>query len=340
MYLEGNSQVIDIISSAQRASMRASDLTNQLRTFAKGSSLIKQPILINKFLQDSVQFALRGSNVSSEFNLSEDTYLEIDEGQINQVINNLVINAKQAMPDGGEVKIYSELVSIENQRGIVSNNGNFIKISIIDEGMGIPADNLSKIFDPYFTTKDKGNGLGLATSYSIVQKHDGFITVDSEENIGTQFDIYLPVQSDEIYKKVELPRDLELKGQGTLLLMDDEEEIRLSVSKMLRKVGYKVDCVENGEEAIEFFDRAKNSGTPYDAVILDLTIQGGMGGVETVKKLKEIDPEVYCIVSSGYSAGPVIEQYINYGFSAYLNKPFSIKDLKEVLIKIQDYQNN
>ncbi|MGI9534486.1 MAG: hybrid sensor histidine kinase/response regulator, partial [Thermodesulfobacteriota bacterium] len=340
MHLEGNSQVTDIISAAKRASFRASDLTNQLRTFAKGSSMIKQPMLLNNFLNDCVSFSLRGSNVSNEFIFADDVIVEIDEGQINQVINNLVINAKQAMPNGGQIKISTEKVNIENNRSLGLESGDYVKISIADEGVGISKENLGKIFDPYFTTKEKGSGLGLATSYSIIQKHGGLISVNSKIGEGTQCDIYLPHSPDDEYQENKIASSNGLSGKGRLLIMDDEDGIREVVSLMLNKIGFEVDAVKNGEEAIKVYGEFVNKNSSYVAVILDLTIPGGMGGVETVKKLKEIDPEVFCIVSSAYSDDPVIEQYMSYGFSAYLNKPFSITELKELLVKIQESQLN
>jgi len=339
MHLEGNSEVVEMISSAQRASMRASDLTNQLRTFAKGSSLIKQEMLLNTFLEKSIKFALMGSNVSCEFNLSEDVAVEIDENQISQVVNNLIINAKQAMPNGGLIKITSQVAELTEESGHNLEPGKYIKISIEDEGVGIAGENITKIFDPYYTTKEKGSGLGLATSYSIIQKHDGLITVSSKLGEGTEFVIHLPCISKHLYSNnLHSEGDnMDVNQQGKLLLMDDEEELVETLSLMLKKIGYEVDTTRNGNEAISAYNKALKSSNSYLAVILDLTIPGGMGGVETVKKLKELDPDSYCIVSSGYSADPVIEQYREHGFSDYLNKPFSVNKLKEVLHKLQKH---
>ncbi len=337
MHLEGNSEVNEMINSAQRASLRASDLTNQLRTFAKGSSMIKQPMLLNTFLDKSVKFALMGSNVTNELNFTNDVEVDIDENQISQVINNLIINAKQAMPNGGHLKVITDQVKIDEDTGLSLDAGDYIKLSIIDEGVGIKSKNLNKIFDPYFTTKEKGSGLGLATSYSIILKHDGLITVNSALGEGTECNVYLPCKPGNNNKENKLGESKELKGSGRLLLMDDEEGIVDTLSLMLSKIGYDVDSVKNGEEAIQAYDKAIESNNSYSAVILDLTIPGGMGGAETVQRLKQIDPDAYCIVSSGYSADPVIEQYREFGFSDCLNKPFSIKNLKEVLNKIKEF---
>ena len=337
MHLEGNSKVLEILSTAQKASLNASDLTNQLKTFAKGSSMRREKTSLNKFLEDSVKFALTGSNITCKSKLTDDVIIDIDKGQISQVINNLIINAKQAMPNGGEIEILTEMINVGNDNILSLENGNYIKIDIVDNGVGIKKENINKIFDPYYSTKERGSGLGLATSYSIIQKHEGLITVDSKLGRGSIFSIYLPCKDENFNnsKDNKIIRELHsIYGSGRILLMDDEDEIRKSLSFIFKELGYEIDCVKDGKEALKAYKSAINTNKPYNAVILDLIIPGGMGGLETVKKLKELNSEVFCIVSSGYSDDPIVEKYNECGFNACLNKPYSIDQLKEILNSI------
>ena len=226
--------------------------------------------------------------------------IDADEGQLSQVINNLVINAKQAMSNGGMITISAENVAVSESDGLPLKVGDYICITVQDRGVGIPDVLLPKIFDPFFTTKPKGHGLGLATSYSIIKQHHGYLTVQSQPDVGTSFFIYLPA----LYGKVEFKlakTDLLPNGSGRILFMDDEETIRKFAREILSAFGYEVECVKDGHSAIASYRAAMERGQPFDGVILDLTIPGGLGGKETVQQLLALDPKVKAIVSSGYS---------------------------------------
>ncbi len=260
--------------------------------------------------------------------------VEIDENQISQVINNLIINASQAMPKGGIIKICVENVLVEEGDNLPLEYGKYVKLSIQDQGMGIPKEHLHTIFDPYFTTKEKGTGLGLAISYSIIKKHEGYILVESVENVGTTFSIYLPISQREIFKVNEIAEEGIFYGRGKILLMDDQESVLDIVREMLNYIGYEVECAGTGDEAIDMYKKAMNTGCAFDAVIADLTIPGGIGGDEVAKRLQEIDPKVKAIVSSGYSNDPVMSDYENYGFSGFVAKPFALKELSRTLHEV------
>ncbi|MDC4226623.1 MAG: ATP-binding protein [Candidatus Manganitrophus sp.] len=337
LLLDEQSEAYERLAQAEKASMRARDLAEQLLTFAKGGVPVKKTASLVDLLRDASNFVTRGSNVRCAFSIQEGLWpVEIDEGQIGQVIHNLVLNAQQAMPEGGTIKIRAVNKTASEVKGLPLHEGNYVHITIRDFGIGIPKDHLAKIFDPYFTTKRKGSGLGLSISYSIVKKHDGHMTVDSEPGKGATFSLYLPA-----FPKATLPKGKEtaevdsLIGRGRILVMDDEEIIRdvfqakcCAVSVMRRSLH------ENGAEAIRLYRQAIESETPIDAVIMDLTVPGGMGGKEAILALREIDPEVKAIVSSGYSNDPLAAAFMKYGFSEFIAKPFKLENLGKVLKRV------
>ncbi len=325
------------LNETEIAIFRAKDLTQQLLTFARGGAPIKRTSPITPLLEETVNFALSGSNIQSELSSQPDLWLaEIDEGQISQVIHNLVLNARQAMPLGGQLEIAAQNVIVDSStviQGIQLKSGKYIKISVRDEGVGIAEEYLSKIFDPYFTTKQRGSGLGLATAYSIVKKHDGYIFVESALRTGATFSIYLPASNKILTPKTASSEPV-LLGRGKILVMDDEEPLRNMIDDMLTYLGYECAGAASGEEAIELYRRAMEANAPFDAVLMDLTVPGKMGGEEAVKKILAIDAKAKCIVSSGYSTAPVMAEYKKYGFVAVIAKPFQITDLNEVLQRV------
>jgi PAS domain S-box-containing protein len=323
------------LNDTERACQKAQMLAQQLLTFAKGGAPVKELVSLENLVTETGSFACRGSKTQCTFNFSDNLWaIEADPGQINQVIQNLIINAIQAMPTGGTIQVQSENLMVEATSDLPLSPGKYVKISIQDQGVGIPGDHLANIFDPYFTTKQTGSGLGLATVHAIVQRHQGYIAVKSTIGAGTTFDIYLPAVDREIAASPDKEREL-LSGQGTILVMDDEEMVRQTIGRMLAYLGYQVAFAKDGAEAVELFTQARESGTTFAAVILDLTISGGMGGEETMERLLEIDPQVRAIVSSGYSDAPIIAEFQKYGFSGVIAKPFTISVLSEVIAGIK-----
>ena len=324
------------LEEIEKACLQAKELTNQLLTFSKGGKPIKKPCLISELVKEASFFNLRGSNIKCEFSSEANLPLvEADVGQLNQVISNLIINAKQAMTEGGTIKVNVSKADLaeEHPIGMENEEQEYIKISIEDSGTGIPKEHLSKIFDPYFTTKQDGSGLGLTTSYSIIKKHNGYLSVKSKLSLGTTFFIYLPTCPHA--EPMEQPNREEIfSGNGNILVMDDEETIRKLAYQMLTSIGYNVSLAFDGVQAIELYKKAQNSHCPFDAIIMDLTIPGGLGGKETVRQLLQIDPEVKAVVSSGYSNDPILASFKSYGFKGALVKPYKIQELSKVLYQI------
>ena len=330
--MERGDDIKKYLSETIETTRKASELTKQLLTFSKGGAPIKQPASIADLIKDTVNFCLTGSNLKCIFKISEDLKtIEIDAGQISQVLNNIIINAKQAMPKGGLIEIHTDNIIIEDD--IRYKPGQYVRLIIKDHGPGISQENLSKIFDPFFTTKPNGSGLGLATSYSIIKKHDGYIEVESTEGAGASFLIYLPA-SDSHPEQSGLRVDLTQAGNGKILLMDDEETIRKVVEEILTYSGYQVVSAKDGNEAVAIYRSAFEKGQPFDVVIMDLTIPGGMGGQEALTHLLAINPAVKAIVSSGYANDPIIADYQKYGFAGVVIKPYKFDELIEILAKV------
>jgi PAS domain S-box-containing protein len=329
------SESYERLLEAEQSIVRAKELTHQLLTFSKGGSPIKETADISSLVVDSTKFMLRGSRSRCEYSISPAVWpVEVDAGQISQVINNIVINADHAMPEGGMIRVSLENTSIEHDTQPPLEPGRYVRITIADDGMGIPKENLGRIFDPYFTTKTKGSGLGLSTARSIVRKHNGHITVESEPGAGTTVRVYLPASEKNIVPQGGQDPPGLLHGAGRILIMDDEEAIREITQALLEHLGYLADVAKDGEEAIALYRQALTRGDPYSLVIMDLTIPGGMGGREAVGQLYVIDPGVRAIVSSGYSNDPVMADFHSYGFKGILSKPYSVAEMSRVIHQV------
>ena len=334
LYGDLEEDISEMLGDAEKASVRAKNLTQQLLSFSRGGAPVRRTVSIVKTLQEHTEFALSGSNVKCEYSIAKDLrQVEADEGQIGQVIHNLVINAKQAMPEGGVIKVGAENVPADRLENMPFKPGNYLRISITDHGVGIPERHLQSIFDPFFTTKQMGSGLGLTTSFTIVKNHDGHLHVDSEVGVGTTVQVYLPASSERTSSREET-RGRPLQGQGRVLLVDDEEIIRAAASEALTRLGYDVRLAADGAEGAGIYEQAMKEGHPFDVVLLDLTIPGGMGGKEAVRELLRIDPNAKVIASSGYSNDPVMADYRTHGFREVIAKPYRIDDLSEVLHKV------
>ena len=346
MHLSKNDPAFQFLEKAEKSISRATQLTKQLLTFSRGGAPLKEKTDISEIVEEVVRFDLSGSNVKPVFKKSDNLWpLEVDIGQMQQVFSNLTINADHAMPDGGHLYITLENSKIEDNSVLLLKPGKYIKITVKDEGIGIDKKYFESVFDPFFTTKKTGNGLGLATVYSIIKQHNGSITIDSKkgdlpdgEITGTAFTIYLPASIPEtvaetVEKKAE--DSAEVKS-AKILVMDDEDMICKVVTAILTKKGYSVKTAPDGKKTIELFQHALESNNPFDAVIMDLTVPGGMGGEEAVKKILSIDPDARVIVSSGYADDHVMANYAQYGFKGILKKPFVMDNLLETLKQVLD----
>lgn len=323
----------ECLDSADEATHQASQLTQQLLTFARGGTPVKKAASVAKLLRECAGLAVRGSNVLCRVTDCEDTLAsEIDSGQISQVLNNLILNAVQAMPEGGEIVVSAERVILEADQVAELKSGEWVKFSVSDSGSGITPENLPKIFDPYFTTKTTGSGLGLAGAHSIIGNHGGAITVATEVNVGSTFTVYLPILETEIVELVQKTKSV-TPGEfsGKILVMDDEGYLRDIANRSLKMLGFEVVGVADGEGAIIEFIRARQAGAPFDVIILDLTVPGSMGGVQALKRILELDPQVKAIVSSGYNDDPIMANYRDHGFCDILPKPYKLEDLRSVL---------
>jgi len=332
-----NEELVNILNEAKEATNLAKDLTKQLLTFASGGVPVIEETSISHIIEETTEFNLRGSNVKCFYTFPKDVWkVQADRNQLSQVISNLIINADQAMPEGGVIKISLENTIIDKETTLPLKEGKYVKLTIEDKGLGIAKKHLSRIFDPYFTTKQKGSGLGLATTFSIIEKHNGYITVDSELGAGTTFYIYLPAITTGETKQSEPSKEEpgDQKKEGRILLMDDEKIVRHALSRMLERLGYTVEPVTEGKEALAKYKEKLGTEQPFNAVILDLTVPGGMGGKETIKKLLELDPNVKALVSSGYSNDPILANYKKHGFKGMIIKPYDSKELSKAVSKL------
>lgn len=336
MYVKEGDRVSQKLTEAENASLRARDLTQQLLTFSRGGAPAKKMAPVADIVRESVAFTLSGSKTTCRFNIEEGLWpTAVDEGQFSQVINNLIRNADQSMPAGGLIDVACGNVCVGRESFLPLEDGRYIFVSIKDYGIGIPEESLERIFEPYFTTKKSGKGLGLATVYSIVRNHNGHIDVKSKLGEGTIFTIYFPcTDAHDAANLPEEPPALEAPvtaSTGKVLVMDDEDNIREVAGEMLSFLGYNVDFANNGEEAAVLYRKAFEADQPYSAVLMDLTIPGGMGGREAISILRDMDPDVKGIVSSGYSNDPIMADYKSYGFSGIISKPYKLNELKKVL---------
>jgi two-component system cell cycle sensor histidine kinase/response regulator CckA len=327
---------LEQLEEAEKACQRAHGLAGQLLTFAKGGMPVRKPANLGDLIREAANLSLSGTRSRCEILISADLWpVEVDEGQIHQVLNNLLLNANQAMPGGGVMQIRGENTLVGDKNSFALAPGRYVKLTLADHGIGIQPKYLGKIFDPYFTTKQVGSGLGLATVYSIIKNHAGNIAVESEMGVGTTFFIYLPATATKILP-AEKPQEKLVNGHGRILVMDDDELVQSVLGRMLTMIGYEAAYARNGHEALKLYQKAKDSGQPFKAVILDLTIPGNMGGEEAIKKLKEIDPQVKAILSSGYGDSPVMTEFEKHGFAAFIAKPYKMVDLSKKLRHVID----
>jgi PAS domain S-box-containing protein len=338
MKIKNNDQKIaENLEQMEKAVLRARELTRKLFLFTKASAPVRETVFLQNLLLETAGFALSGSAAVCETRIADNLWpVEADEVQIGQVLNNILLNAVQAMPRGGKIELTAANITVggaDQESSFPLPEGEYIRITIADEGTGIPPDQLGKIFDPFYSTKPEGSGLGLAVAYTIIQNHGGLIRVESEPGAGATFHIYLPASSK---PRSESPEESDALyfGEGRILIMDDEELIRNACGNMLKHLGYRVSYARDGLEAVRLYQEAAAAGSPFDLVIMDLTIPGGMGGKEAVELLRKLDPAVKTLVSSGYSNLPVINRYTEYGFSGFINKPYRIKELSAALKKI------
>jgi two-component system, cell cycle sensor histidine kinase and response regulator CckA len=333
MHVTRGTTLYDALRNAEKAATGAKHLTQQLLTFTKGGDPVKRPASMSLLLKDSITLALSGSSIKNEVSIPDDLWpAEIDQQQMGQVFQNLLINSLQAMPDGGTLTVCAENLFPGLGHRLLLKEGRYVKIAIKDTGCGIPPEHVTKVFDPYFTTKPKGSGIGLATAYSVVKRHGGVIDVESEVDVGTSVFVYLPASSEhEIDNPIDDSIETPAFGTGKVLLMDDEEAIRVVAGDLLTLLGYEVEMAKDGSECIERYKAAMESGQPFSVVIMDLTVPGGMGGKVAVQKLLEIDPKIKAIVSSGYSMDPIMFSYKHYGFKGIVPKPYNAVELSKAL---------
>ena len=331
LQLPAQGPVPERLREAERALTRAKGLTQQLLTFARGGSPVTRAVPIAELVEESVAFALAGSDVGCQLDLPDDLWtVEVDDAQISRVLQNLVLNAEEAMPEGGTIRlrVTNRTMGLGNDHSLVQ--GRYVRICVTDHGVGIDPEQLPRIFEPYFTTKESGSGLGLSVCYSIVNRHRGALVVESEPGVGTTFFVYLPAAAEVVEEPREVLPDA-LSGTGRVLVMDDEAMVRDVASAMLAHLGYEPVTVADGAAAVELYSREAEAGRPFDVVLMDLTIPGGMGGQEAVRWLLSMDPYARCIVSSGYSDDPVMADHRAWGFRGVMRKPYRVDDLARAL---------
>jgi two-component system cell cycle sensor histidine kinase/response regulator CckA len=329
--------LLGFLSKAGQAAQHAAHLSSQLLTFSKGGAPLKKVVSMGELLEHSAEFSLYGSNLRADFDIAVDLWkAEVDAGQIEQVVNALILNAREAMPQGGTVRVRARNVIFKEDTGAPLPSGRYVKVTISDRGPGIPEEMRTKIFDPYFTTKPTGTGLGLAISYSVVKKHGGLLVLENSSAEGAVFVFYLRASENAADTGPE-PRPAARPfhyNHQRVLVMDDEEAIRELTSQLLSTLGYEVTAVPDGLEAVRIYERALRKGEHFQAVILDATVRGGMGGVATIERLRSMDPKVNAIICSGYSDEAALSEFLAYGFRGALPKPFTRSELADALQRV------
>ena len=327
--------LLSYLARASQAAQHAARLSSQLLTFSKGGAPLKKVTSIAELLQHAADFSLHGSNLCAEIEIEGHLgKAEVDAIQVEQVIGALMLNAREAMPNGGSINVVAENVVVGEKNGLPLAPGRYIKVTIRDHGSGVPEPVVGKIFDPYFTTKPSSSGLGLAIGYSIIRKHGGFLHLEGSSAAGSAFTFYLPAATGNVLNDSHHPNDQSFSfNQQRILVMDDESAIRELTAQLLSTMGYEVTAVPDGSEAVRIYERAARKGEHFRAVILDATVRGGLGGVETIERLRSIDPDVNAIICSGYSDEAALSEFLSYGFRGALAKPFTRRELADVLEK-------
>ncbi|HEX4638396.1 MAG TPA: response regulator [Chthoniobacterales bacterium] len=330
--------LISFLSRAGQAAQQAAQLSNQLLTFSKGGAPLKRVAAVSQIVREAAEFSLHGSNLRAEVDVQDDLLnAAVDPGQIEQVVNALVINAREAMPSGGTIRVSATNIDIDERSGVPLRPGRYLKVSVADNGSGIDPKTVSKIFDPYFTTKAAASGLGLSISYSVVKKHGGLLQLENTSPEGSTFAFYLPaVEAEPQSPEADEVESYFSFGSQRVLVMDDEAAIRDLTAELLGTLGYEVTAVPDGASALQTYEHAMRAGENFRAVILDATIRGGMGGIATIERLRGMDPNVTAIICSGYSDEAALAEFLSYGFRAALPKPFTRHELANVLQRAFD----
>ena len=333
-FMNSDTEIDSALHSAEEASLKTRDLACRLLTFTKGGDPVKEITLLNELVAETTEFALSGSGIDYEIDIPDGLWrVCVDKTQISQVIHNIILNSRQAMQDNGSI-----IIRAENQKWNGSDSRvsqcSCVRLSIRDNGPGISEEILGNVFDPFFTTKSNGSGLGLAIVYSVIKKHDGNVSVISEKGKGCEFIIYLPAITDKLVRFETKASPGEFNSSGKILVVDDDRDIVNVLQNMLNQLGFDVDSVFCGEDSLSIYRNAQSSGHRYDCVIMDLTMRGGLDGDETVRLLKDHDPDVKVIVSSGYSNDPIMANFREYGFEESLQKPYRIEDLKSAISRV------
>ncbi|MBD3240968.1 MAG: PAS domain S-box protein [Chitinivibrionales bacterium] len=331
-----DSETYQLLSEAEQSAFRASSLTKQLLTFAKGTTPVRQRLPVRELIEETVGFCLSGSQADYELDISEDLCdVELDRGQMDQALSSIIVNAEEAMPDGGLIRIRAENRTIGTQHALPVPKGQYVVLSIADQGGGIPEEDLHRVFDPYYTTKPNHNGLGLTTAHSVVTQHEGCIDVESAPGQGAVFYVYLPAapaQDLDFEREVEDIADSSV-ARRRVLFMDDEDYIRRTAAKLLEHIGYETITAARGEEVLDLYRESLDESRPFDVVVLDLSVSGGKGARETISELRQLDPEVRAVVTSGYATDPILNDFRRFGFTAALSKPYTVQTIEQAIAK-------